>query len=93
MARLTRLLNNEFYIVDDDKVSCDDNGYSGEAISRLARFENFYDDLLASQNKISKELEKLRNEGKTKSVRFRELMGKKMINSNIVILFKTYGLQ
>jgi hypothetical protein len=93
MERLTRMLNNEFYIVDDDKVNCDDNGYSGEAISRLARFENVYDDLVASQNKISEELEKLRNEGKTKSVRFKELMVKKMTNSNIIILFKTYGLQ
>jgi len=93
LTRLTRLLNNEVYIVDDDKVICDDNGYSGEAVSRLAGFENFYDDLVAGQNKISEEMEKLRNEGKTKSVRFRELMGKKMINSNFILLFKTYGLQ
>ena len=93
MERLTRMINNDLYIVDDDKVNYDDNGYSGEAISRLARFENVYDDLVASQNKISEELEKLRNEGKTKSVRFRELMVKKMTNSNIIILFKTYGLQ
>ena len=92
MARLTRVLNNELYIVDDDKVSCDDNGYSGEAISRLARFEDFYDDLVAGQNKISEEMKKLRNEGKTKTVKFRELMAKKMINSNFIILFKTYGL-
>jgi len=93
MARLTRLLNDEFYIVDDDKVNCDDHGCSGEAISRLARFEDVYDDLVAGQNKISEEMEKLRNEGKTKTVKFRELMAKKMINSNILILFKTYGLQ
>jgi hypothetical protein len=93
MERLTRMLNNEFYIVDDDKVNCDDNGCSGEAITRLARFESIYDDLVVGQSKISEELEKLRNEGKTKSVRFRELMVKKMTNSNIIILFKTYGLQ
>ncbi len=92
MARLTRMLNNELYIVDDDKVNRDVNGYSGEAISRLAKFENVYDDLVASQNKISEELEKLRNEGKTKSARFRELMVKKLTNNNFIILFKTYGL-
>ncbi len=92
MARLTRVLNNEVYIVDDDKVNRDVNGYSGEAVNRLARFENVYDDLVASQNKISEELAKLRDEGKTKSVRFRELMVKKLTNSNFVILFKTYGL-
>lgn len=93
MVRLTRVLNNEIYIVDDDKVNYDNNGYSGEAINRLARFENICNDLVAGQNKISEELEKLRNEGKTKSVRFRELMVKKMTNSNIIILFETYGLQ
>ena len=93
MERLTRVLNNKFYIVDDDKVKCDDNGCSGEAISRLARFENFYDDIVDGQNKISGELEKLRNEGKIKSVRFKELMVKKLTNSNIIILFKTHGLQ
>jgi len=34
MARLTRALdNNESYVVDDDKVRHDVNGYSGEAIT------------------------------------------------------------
>lgn len=93
MVRLTRMLNDEIYIVDTDKVNCDDNGCSGEVINRLARFENMYDDLVASQNKITEEMEKLRNEGKTKSVRFKELMVKKMTNSNFLIMFKTYGLQ
>ncbi len=55
----------------------------------MAKFENIYEDLIASQNQIPKELEKLRNEGKTKSVRFRELMVNKMTNANIIELFKT----
>lgn len=92
MARLTKMLNNEFYIVDDDKVNRDDIGYSGDAVNRLASFENFYDDLVAEQNKIADQLEKLRNEDKTKSVRFRELMGTKLVNSSILILLKRYGL-
>ena len=94
MVRLTRALdNNEFYIVDDDKVNHDVNGYSGDAINKLANFENIYDDLVASQSEISKELEILRNEGKTHSCKFKELMVKKLTNNNIIILFKTYGLQ
>lgn len=49
MERLTRSSsNNEFYIVDDDKVSHDANGYSGAAIEKLAKFENIYDDLVAN---------------------------------------------
>jgi len=94
MTRLTRALNNnEFYIVDDDKVSHDVDGYSGEAINKLAKFENIYDDLVANQLEISKELERLRNEGKTHSIKFRELFAKKLTNSNVIIVFKTYGLR
>lgn len=94
MERLTRSSsNNEFYIVDDDKVSHDANGYSGAAIEKLAKFENIYDDLVANQIEISKELEKLRNEGKKNSVKFKELMAKKLINSNVISIFKAYGLE
>ena len=94
MTRLTRALdNNEFYIVDDDKVKHDVNGYSGDAINKLAKFENIYDDLVANQSEMSKELERLRNEGKTHSFKFKELMAKKFTNNNNIILFKTYGLE
>jgi hypothetical protein len=73
-------------------VNYDVNGYSGEAINKLAKFENIYDDLVESQIEISKKLEMLRDEGKTHSLRFRELMTKKLTNNNVIILFKTYGL-
>lgn len=91
LGRLTRAFDSKFY-VDDTKVKQDVNGYSGEAINKLAKFENIYEDLLESQSKIPKELERLRNEGKTKSVTFKELMVKKMSNANMINLFKLYGL-
>ncbi|MHB9094901.1 MAG: hypothetical protein ACYC21_09520 [Eubacteriales bacterium] len=91
--RLTRALDsNNLYVVDDTKVQHDVNGYSGDAISKLAKFENIYDDLIAKQSEISKELEKLRLEGKTHSVKFKQLVANKLTNNNILILFKTYGL-
>ena len=94
MARLTRMQdNNDFYIVDQVAINNDVNGYTGEAITRLAKFENIYEDLLASQSQIPKELEKLRNEGKTKSVRFKEPLVQKLTNGNIINLFKAYGLE
>jgi len=94
MARLTRALDNsESYIVDDDKVIQDGSGYSGEAINKLAKFENMCDDLAANQNEISKKLEALRDEGKTNLYKFKELMAQKLTNSNMLILLKTYGLQ
>lgn len=66
ITRLTRALDSKnFYVVDDTKVQHDVNGYSGDAISKLAKFENIYDDLISKQSEISKELEKLRLEDKT----------------------------
>lgn len=93
MSRLTRVLDSkDLYVVDDTKIQHDENGYFGEAISKLAKYENIYDDLIAKQNEISKELEKLRFEGKTHSVKFKQLLANKLTNSNILILFETYGL-
>ena len=92
MNRLTRALDGtDFYVVDDNKVQHDANGYSGEAISKLAKLENIYDNLISKQNEISKELEKLRSEGKTHSVKFKQLLVNKMTNKDIIILFQTYA--
>jgi hypothetical protein len=93
MTRLTRASDKKIYIVDDDKVSHNLNGYSGDAVNKLALFENMYDDLIASQSEISKELERLRNEDKTHSVKFKELMARKLTNTNFLIFLKTYGLE
>jgi hypothetical protein len=92
MDRLTRALDKDSYVVDDTKVQHDVNGYSGDAITKLAKFENLYDDLISKQCEISKELEKLRFEDKTHSVKFRQLLANKMTNNNVLILFRTYGL-
>jgi hypothetical protein len=94
MDRLTRAAGcNNYYIIDDNKIQHDVNGYTGEAVSKLAKFENLYDDLAARQNEIVKELEALRLEGKTRTVKFKQLFADKLVNNNIIILFKTYGLQ
>jgi hypothetical protein len=94
MTRLTKKLDqNQGYLVEDDKIIYGAAGFTGDAVDKLAKFENFYDDLVASQDQISKELESLRNEGKEKSVKFRELLGKKLMNNNTLILLKAYGLE
>lgn len=93
MDRLTRALDNGSYVVDDTRVQHDADGYSGDAINRLARFENMYDDLISKQSAISKELEKLRSEDKMHSVKFKQLLANKLTNMNIMILVKTYGLE
>ena len=61
-------------------------------MEKLERFEKALDDILKSYNELGKELEKLRNEGKIKTVQFRELLGKKMVYSMIITIFKRYDL-
>ena len=76
----------------EDKLCRLEDGYGGEAIERLAAFENMTEALLAEQEKTLGELERLRDAGKTRSVRFRELMGQKMLHQHTLILLRTYGL-
>lgn len=94
MARLTRPRDDgAAYVVDDDQIRHDADGYSGAAIERLARFENAQADLLAHQETIALEMNRLRDEGKQKSVRFRELLGQKMINNTLIALLERYDLR
>lgn len=85
MDRLTRKLDNtENYTVEDGNIT--------RAINKLAIFENIYEELEAEQIEISKKLEVLRNEGKMKSLKFRELMTKKLTNTTVLTIFRNYGL-
>jgi len=88
-----KLADRTFLIEDGSKIRQADGGYASEAVDRLGRFENVYYDLTAQQVEISKELEKLRSEGKTKTVRFKQLLATKLTNSSILITFETYGLK
>ncbi|MDD4403011.1 MAG: hypothetical protein PHI24_14485 [Desulfitobacteriaceae bacterium] len=93
MDRITQPLDKQgSYIVDLTQVSPDPGGCTGEAINRLGRFEDFYEHLLESQREIPKELQKLRNEGKEKTVTYKELMVKKLNTNHILTLLKRYGL-
>ena len=92
MMRITEKTDQNQYIVANEKITQEAEGYSGEAIEKLAKFENLYDDLVASQDLITKELVELRSQGKEKSVKFRELLGKKLLNNSILIQMKGYGL-
>lgn len=61
-------------------------------MNKLERFEKALTDILDEYNKLGKELEKLRNEGRTKTTKFRELLGKKLVYSMIITIFKRYDL-
>lgn len=92
MNRLTKKTKgNKYYIIDNTKIQHDKNGYYGEAVDKLARLENIYDNLTARQAEIAKELERLRAEGKTNTVKFKQLLAEKITNNNILVLFEVHG--
>ena len=49
----------------------------GITLDRLERFEKALDDIINNYKELGEELEKLRNDGKNKTTKFRELLGKK----------------
>ena len=61
-------------------------------MERLERFEKALNDIINEYNKLGRELEKLRSEGKIKTTKFRELLGKKLVYSMIITIFKRYDL-
>lgn len=61
-------------------------------MDRLERFEKALKDILEEYDKLGQELEKLRNEGRSKTTKFRELLGKKLVYSMIITIFKRYDL-
>ena len=61
-------------------------------MNKLERFEKALKDILEEYNKLGKELEILRDEGKMKTTKFRELLGKKLVYSMIITIFKRYDL-
>lgn len=61
-------------------------------MEKLERFEKALQDILDEYNNLGKELEKLRNEGRSKTTKFRELLSKKLVYSMIITIFKRYNL-
>ena len=84
MNRLT-VKNRDGYFVPDENRK--------EAIQRLGKFENAYEDLMNSQAQIPKDLLALRTQGKEKTVRYKEILAQKLINNNIVLFFEKHGLK
>jgi len=94
MPRLTRArANGEGYVVDADQVRPDGDGWAGAAVDRLAAFENLHDDLVASQRTIAAELDALRDAGKKNTVRFKELVAKRLVNQTVLALFEQHHLR
>ncbi len=93
MERMTRLLESKAVYVTDRIAGSIEEGFYGEAIDRLAKFENLYDHLISRHSAIPSELEFLRNAGKTKTVTFKELLTEKMIIEMLLTQMNRQGLK
>lgn len=70
MSRLTVFENGRYYVKDVD-----------EAVKKLASYENLRERIEQEQAEIAEKMEALRNQGKQKTVQYRELFGRKLQNS------------
>lgn len=61
-------------------------------MDRLERFEKTLATIMEEYVKLGEELKVLRDQGKMKTSKFRELLGKKMVYMMIINIFKENGL-
>ena len=79
MPRFTHLLpDGATYALDCAFVTMQADGVQGEAVARLAAFENMLEHMQQSVAAIPAELAALKAQGKEKTVRFRELAAQKL---------------
>lgn len=91
MGRLTKKMNDGY--VAENLV--EENGiFSGEAIERLAIFENMVEKILLEQEEYTKQIEALKDPTSSKvHWRIKELMGKKLTNRGILLALKNHGVE
>ena len=61
-------------------------------MERSENFEKALKNIINEYENLGKELEKLRNADKSKTTKFRELLGKKLVYKMIITIFKRYEL-
>jgi hypothetical protein len=64
-----------------------------KAIARLGAFEDAFEALLRERSEIPLILEGMREQGKAKTVRYKELIAQKLINSSIIMFFEKHGIE
>ena len=64
-----------------------------EQEERLQAFERVLQALKDSQKDTIRKMEELKNAGKVNSATYRQLMGKKMNQANMLHMFSLYGIE
>ena len=62
------------------------------ALDRLGRCEDLLSDLEREQTELSEKLEALKVQGRQKTVQFRELMARKLVNQQLRLRLEEYKL-
>lgn len=91
MNKYTKCVDSKNVLMLED-VRIEGGYIVGEAIDRLAKFETFYEEIEKNQIELSEQLEILRSEGKDKTVEFKELFTKKLVNNNVMAFLRYHGL-
>ena len=91
MNKYTKCVDSKNVLMLED-VKIEGDYIVGEAIDRLAKFETFYEEIEKNQIELSDQLEVLRSEGKDKTVEFKELFTKKLVNNNVMAFLRYHGL-
>jgi len=94
MGRLTKKMGTEnFYVTEFIEGKSANEEYFGEAVERLAKFENLFDHLIERKNEIPIELDSLRSEGKNKTYGYKEKFAEKLMNDMMLNMFEQFGLK
>ncbi len=68
------------------------NEHDTDTGNRIRKFENLYDFVIEQQQSLPAELENMRRKGETKTYKYRELFGRKLMNDSFILLLKKFDL-
>lgn len=84
MERYTQRREETWVLVEGAELS--------RALERLGRCEDLLSDLEREQTELSQKLEELRVQGKNRTVQFKELMARKLVNQQLRLRLEQYKL-
>lgn len=61
--------------------------------NELEKYRKMHSDIKLLYKECEREMERLKEENKTKTISFRELMGKKGFYSRVLSMYKEYGIE
>lgn len=92
MERMTQQNAQGVWTVPAEHVTQVEHEASGAAVARLAHYETMHAALEQQQAEMAAKLEQLRAAEKQNSVQFRELVGNKLLHTNMLAILIGYGL-